>query len=106
MTEPDETLAQRQQRLLVRSSELRGEFALHAQVWRQPLALADQVHSAWRWLRAHPELPLAAVAFVLLLRPRRSLGLLWRLGWRLWAGWRLWQRAQVRLAPLLITRRR
>lgn len=106
MTDPEQMLARRQQRLLVRSSELRNDFALHAQVLRQPLALADQVHSAWRWLRAHPELPLAAVGVVLLLRPRRSLGLLWRLGWRLVAGWRLWQRVQGRLAPLLATTRR
>jgi hypothetical protein len=86
-------LVRRQQQLLVRSSELRGQLARDAQVWQPPLALADQVHAGWRWLRAHPEVPLAAAAVLLVLRPRRAL----RWGWRLWSGWRLWLRLQRRL---------
>ena len=96
-----DSLAQRQLRLLVRSSELRSRFARDAQVWQQPLALADQVRAGWRWLRAHPEVPLAAAAVVVLLRPRRA----WRLVWRLWAGWRLWRRVRDRLPPLGLLRR-
>lgn len=107
MTGRTAALARRQRLLLVRSSELRGQFARHAQPWQQPLALADQVHAGWRWLRAHPEVPLAAAAVLVLLRPRRAWRMGWRLGWRLWTGWRLWQRLQPRLAPLqAITRRR
>jgi len=98
--EQADTLERRQQRLLVRSGELRSQFVQDARVLQQPLALADQVQAGWRWLRAHPELPLAAVAVVALLRPRR----VWRLGWRLWAGWRLWQRVQVRLPAGLLRR--
>jgi YqjK-like protein len=98
---PHESLESRQLRLLVRSSELRSRFAQDAQAWQQPLALADHVHAGWRWLRAHPEVPLAAALVVVVLRPRR----VWRLGWRLWAGWRLWQRMQGRLAPLRLLRR-
>lgn len=96
-----ETLERRQQRLLVRSGELRAQFAQDAQALQHPLALADRVHAGWRWLRAHPELPLAAALLFLVLRPRR----IWRLGWRLWAGWKLWQRVQVRLAPMGLLRR-
>ncbi len=88
-------LARRQQSLLLRSAELRGQLARDAMVWQPPLALADRVHAGWRWLRAHPEGPLAAVAVLLVLRPRRAL----RWGWRLWSGWRLWQRLQRRLQP-------
>jgi len=88
-------LARRQQLLLVRSSELRGQLARDALAWQPPLALADRVHAAWRWLRAHPEAPLAAAAVLLVMRPRRAL----RWGWRLWTGWRLWQRLQRRLQP-------
>ena len=89
------TLARRQQMLLVRSSELRGQLARDALAWQPPLALADRVHAGWRWLQAHPEAPLAAAAVLLVLRPRRAL----RWGWRLWSGWRLWQRLQRRLQP-------
>ena len=97
MNPPTETLQSRQQRLLVRSSELRSQFARDAQAWQQPLALADQVRAGWRWLRAHPEVPLGVLAVLVVLRPRRA----WRLGWRLWAGWRLWQRLQSGLQQRL-----
>lgn len=89
------TLVRRQQQLLVRSTALRGELAREAMVWQPPLALADRVHAGWRWLRAHPEGPLAAALVLVVLRPRRAL----RWGWRVWAGWRLWQRLQGRLQP-------
>lgn len=88
-------LARRQQLLLVRSSELRGQLARDAQEWQAPLALADRVHAGWRWLCGHPEAPLAAAAVLLVLRPRRVL----RWGWRLWSGWRLWQRLQRQWPP-------
>jgi hypothetical protein len=88
-------LQQRQRRLLLRSSELRGRLAADAQVLRRPLALADQVRAGWRWLRAYPELPVAAVVVVALLRPRRAL----RWSWRGWAAWRRWRRLQRWLAP-------
>lgn len=95
-------LARRQQQLLVRSSELRSAFARDALAWQPPLALADQVHRGWLWLRAHPEVPLAAAAVVLVLRPQRA----WRLGWRLWSGWQLWLRLRRRLEPQGLIQRR
>ena len=55
-----------------------------------PLALADRVRAGWLWLRAHPQLPLAAAVVLVVLRPRRA----WRWGLRLWWGWRSWQRMQ------------
>jgi hypothetical protein len=80
----------RQQQLVMRSAEQRVEFA---RAWRQieaPMALADRVRSGWLWLRAHPELPLAAALACAVLRPRRA----WRWGRRLWWLWRRWQQAQ------------
>ena len=88
-------LARRQQLLLVRSSELRGQLARDARAWQPPLALADRVYAGWRWLRDHPEAPLAVAAVLVVMRPRRAL----RWGWRLWSGWRLWLRLQRRLQP-------
>lgn len=83
-------LARRQQGLLLRSADLRGVLAHDLRTLHTPLAMADRVQAGWRWLRAHPELPLAAAATVLVLRPRRA----WRWGLRVWWGWRSWQRLQ------------
>ena len=88
-------LQQRQRQLLVRSSDLRGRLAADARVLRRPLALADRVREGWRWLRAHPELPITAAVVVAVLRPRRAL----RWSWRAWAAWRRWRRLQRWLAP-------
>lgn len=88
-------LALRQQVLLLRSTELRGRLAADAAVLQPPLALADRVHEGWRWLRAHPEAPIAAFVVVAVLRPRR----VWRWGWKLWWGWRTLRRLQRRLQP-------
>jgi len=87
-------LALRQQILLLRSTELRGRLAIDATaVLRRPLALADRVQAGWRWLRANPAAPLAAVVVVAVLRPRRA----WRWGLQLWWGWRTLRRLQRRM---------
>ena len=90
-------LALRQQVLLLRSTELRGRLAADASaVLRRPLAFADRVQEGWRWLRANPAAPIAAVVVVAVLRPRR----VWRWGWKLWWGWRTLRRLQRRLQPV------
>jgi len=85
-------LALRQQLLLLRSTELRGRLAADAAVLQPPLALADRVQESWRWLRANPAAPVAALVVVAVLRPRR----VWRWGWKLWWGWRTLRRLQQR----------
>lgn len=100
--------AQRQALLLQHSARLRQQLGGDAQVLQRPLALAEQVHNGWRWLRAHPEWVGAGVLLLVVLRPRRMPRLLWRLGSRAWAGWQLWQRARrwsADTGPLLPPRR-
>jgi hypothetical protein len=48
------------------------------------------VQAAWQWLRARPEIALAVLAGVVIVRPRRA----WR--WSLSAlwSWRQWRRLQ------------
>lgn len=90
-------LALHQRQLQLRSTELRLRFADDAQALAPPLRLADRVHAGWRWLRAHPEVPLAAIVVVAVLRPRRAL----RWGLRLWGGWHTFRRLQRRVAALV-----
>lgn len=89
-------LLQRQQVLLMRSTELRLALANDARVLEAPLDWADQALAAGRWLRANPQWTMAAALVLALWRPRRAL----RWGGRLWSGWRLWQRARHWLARM------
>jgi hypothetical protein len=83
-------LALRQQALLLRSAALRADLGRDLRRLQAPLALADRVRAGWQWLRAHPQVPLAAGLVLVVLRPRRA----WRWGLRLWWGWRRWRRVQ------------
>jgi hypothetical protein len=83
-------LSRRQQQLLIRSAELRVTLAHQAQVLQAPLALADKVGTAARWLREHPQWLLGALVLLALKRPRRILRWASRLMW----GWQLYQRAR------------
>jgi len=83
-------LALRQRELLVHRAALRTRLAMEAVVLRRPLALADRVRDGWRWVRAHPEAPIAALVVVAVLRPSRVL----RWGLQIWAGWRSVRRLQ------------
>ncbi len=89
-------LALRQQLLRLRHVRLADLLAADAAVLQPPLALADRVHEGWRWLRANPAAPMAALVVVAVLRPRR----VWRWGWKLWWGWRTLRRLQRRLQPV------
>lgn len=93
-TDPRLPPALRQQRLLARSTMLRAALARDLQALEGPARWADQGLAGWRWLRAHPEWPLAGVALVALLRPRRA----WRWSLRLWWGWRQGRRLRRWLA--------
>lgn len=100
-------LARRQGELMARSTMLRAQLAQHSQPWQQALSQVDtarsRVQGGWLWLRAHPEVPAAAAALLLVLRPRRTLRLAWRWGRRGVFAWQLWRRYAARpaLAPAL-----
>lgn len=87
-------LAARQQKLLIRSAELRVTLAHQAQALQGPLARADQAVSGARWLRNHPQWPLGALLALAVLRPRRALA--WAT--RVWWGWGLYKKARRWLA--------
>lgn len=94
---PPPSLAERRERLLVRSAELRQRIAQDGGALAPPLALADGLREGWRWLRTHPEWPAGAALALLLLKPRRAL----RWASRGWWAWRLWQRARRALDAAL-----
>ncbi|MEY4139224.1 MAG: hypothetical protein RLZZ371_1406 [Pseudomonadota bacterium] len=78
----------RQQRLLIRSAELRLQLRGDLQRLQRPAAWADQVMSCWNWLSQHPQWPAGALALLLILKPKRALS---------WAGklWWLWNSARL-----------
>lgn len=96
-------LALRCETLQARNALLRQQLAADSRVLQAPLAVADRVLAGLGWLRRHPQWLAAGAATLLILRPRRT----WRLGWRLWSGWRLWQRVrrwQAQAGPVLFNR--
>ncbi len=88
--EPELAPEIRRERLLLRSQLLRLQMAQNAAPLKVPLALVDQARNGLHWLGRHPEWPLAVALALLLLRPRRALGL----SARLWGAWRMWRKAQ------------
>jgi hypothetical protein len=97
----NDDLLLRQQRLLVRSAQLRLSLADQAQVFKKPMAVVDQVRNGLQWLYRNPEWPLGALVLLALLRPRRTL--LWT--GRLWWAWTAFNRARSWAAALPIQRR-
>ncbi|MDM7464234.1 MAG: YqjK family protein [Tepidimonas taiwanensis] len=85
-----ERLAVRHQALLQRSAELRERLSREAQVLRPAADGVDRVRASWRWLRAHPWVPVAAAFALALYRPRRA----WATLWLVWRGWRWWCRVK------------
>ena len=81
----------RRQQLLRQSSELRVRLQRHAQGLAPVLGAADRAWSAGIWLREHPLVPMVALAWLVLRRPRGA----WRWARRGWAGWQLLRRARA-----------
>jgi hypothetical protein len=77
----------RQQRLLVRSTDLRHTLHHQLQSLQRPAALADRVKAGLLWLYQHPQWPAGALALWLILKPRRFITWTSRVWW-------LWKTAQ------------
>ncbi len=88
-------LALHQQRLIMRSANLRHAMGVHAAPLQKPLAVVDQVRWGTQWLVRHPEWPVGVLLLLTLWRPKRAL--IW--GTRLWWGWRALQRSRLLLKP-------
>jgi len=78
----------RQQRLLIRSTELRLGLTQHLQRLQRPAAWVDQIREGWVWLYQHPQWPAASLVVLLVLKPRRF----WTWTGKLWWFWTSAQR--------------
>lgn len=88
--------ALKKQRLQAQSRALREELVQHARGVEPVFKAADAVATGWRWLKAHPMVPVAVVAVVVVVKP----ALVWRVGQGAWVGWKAWQRWRPLLAPM------
>lgn len=83
------TLAERREHLVEQAAAQRIALAKSMEPWRAPLALGDRGVAAFRYVRRHPALWLAAVLVIAVWRPkltRRWPGRAW-LAWRLGRRW-------------------
>jgi hypothetical protein len=76
-------LAERRARLVAQAETQRATLAQNMQLWRTPLAIADQGLAAVQYVRSHPALLIGAAAFAVAVRPNRASGWLQR-GWVAW----------------------
>lgn len=79
-------LALAKQRLQLRSAALRTEWAGHVAALHPLCVAGDRLRAGTAWLRAHPELAVAALVALLVARPRRAWRWL-RRGVAVWQGW-------------------
>ena len=86
----------RRERLIARAEMQRDEFAREVNVWQPALGVVDRALAGYAWLRAHPEILVAAGAVLLVLKPRRTLR--WSL--RLYSAWQAYRRLNVRLSSV------
>ena len=91
---------QRQQLLLIRSTELRFQLRGSLDSMQRPAAWLDQTRSVVVWLYQHPAWPLAGLVLLLLRRPRRIISWSGRLWW-LWKTARQLQSWRARLLAML-----
>lgn len=80
----------RQQRLRVRSAQLRFTLESQTRAFQAPLAVADQVRSGLQWLYRNPQWPLGALLVLVVIRPRRTI--IW--GRRLWWTWKTFRKVR------------
>ena len=77
-----------QKLLLARSARLRQDFGTQAAGFKQPLLWVDGLNKGWQWLRKNPIWPLGGMLAVLVLRPKRTLVI----GFRLWSAWKTFKK--------------
>lgn len=97
----NDELILRQQRLQIRCEQLRINLADQVEIFKKPLAIADQARKSMQWLHNNPEWPLGIILLMAALRPRRSI--IWT--GRLWWTWGMFKRARAWLAQLPLPNR-
>lgn len=90
-------LAQRRERLVQRSAQLRRQAEVEVSGLQRTFTWIDRIQDTWRWLRANPLAVAGGVGMLAMWRPRRALGL----GLRAWSLWRLARRAMALRAAFL-----
>jgi hypothetical protein len=92
----DLDLNARRQLLLARSTELRLNWTSQAQALRSSFGVADRAREGVNWLVSHPQWPIGALVVLVLLKPRRVLGV----AGMAWTAWGMYRRAQRTFALL------
>ena len=88
MTARDVKLALKKQRLQFKSAALRRELAQDFATFVPVFRTADKVRAGVAWLRAHPQVLLAAAVVLLVARPKAA----FRWGRRGFFAWQAWRR--------------
>ena len=86
-------LALKKQRLQIAGDTLRKDFGRHAGGLRPVFSGADVAVDAAYWLRAHPQVVVAAGVALLVAKPSR----VWRWGRRAFVGWQAWRKLRALL---------
>jgi YqjK-like protein len=86
----------RRERLIAKADLQREEFAREVTVWQPAIGVLDRALAGYAWIRAHPEILVAAGAVLLVLRPRRTLR--WSL--RLYSVWQTYRRFSAKLSAV------
>jgi len=73
----------RQQRILLRSAQLRSDLAHQSEVLKAPLAHIDRMQRGVLWLYRHPLAMAALAAATVALKPRNAMSKIGR-AWTLW----------------------
>jgi len=89
-------LRARRERLIAKADLQRDEFAREVIVWQPALGVIDRGLAGYAWVRAHPEILVAAGAVLLVLRPRRTIR--WSL--RLYSAWQAYRRVSAKLSTV------
>jgi hypothetical protein len=83
-------LAQKKQRLLLRSAEQRRQLVSHATALRPVFDGAENIRNGLYWMRTHPVAMIGVLVAVMVARPRTLIR--WaRRGWVVWLAWRNWE---------------
>ncbi len=86
----------RRERLIARAELQRDELEREIDVWQPAIGVLDRALAGYAWIRAHPEILVAAGVVMLVLRPRRTL----RWSMRFYSLWQTYRRFSAKLSTV------